>query len=623
MCLLMQIVKLCKGLPLALTVVGASLCGQSLLKWKTTLKKWLEGQSILQSNTSMLFSLKSSIDELDELPIIKECFLDMGLFPEDERTAATTITDIWADLYNFDDKGMYTCELQGYCNELNATQHDLLRVLAIYLSSQEPVEERKRLFIEIFRNKFPTWWTGQITQPLNALIISILTDEGFDSMWASTNSEMPLVGAWKDDVYMYSAHTALERICNDLLKIVLQHIGMIHARKFQKQLKCLEKTLQSVVFCEIWRSSEVLDRPQKEITACIVHMNKGKELLLKCSRVQDLNTNQKFLHLYKLYQLNNELLRFFKVDMDIKKTSTSMRSLSGVSDLAYRMDQQLSIQGKSLFIEKLAQPTDEAFNSICYDLTAPKGDDLTLNIQSRPHSIERMDQQRDYPSQLHNNPSIGYLSSLKTIIFEHVSVSSIQPIFTLHNLQKLSFVMCEISDVFMSCDSKYPNILPRLTELEFDGCYDLKELPSGICSLVNLRTLSITNCHELDGLPKALGNLLHLENLSLRCCTKLQELPQSIGSLRNLTSIDISDCLSISVLPEEIGELSCLRVLKMSGCRGLQKLPGSMSNLCQLKDVTCDEETSYLWMNFESDLYDLKINVVEDNRIESFMKIIR
>nr|GEV75370.1 disease resistance protein [Tanacetum cinerariifolium] len=309
--------------------------------------------------------------------------------------------------------------------------------------------------------------------------------------------------------------TALERICNGLLKIVLQHTGMIHARKFQKQLKCLEKTLQSIIFCEIWKFSEVLDRPQKEITACIVHMKKGKELLLKCSRVQDLNTNQKFLHLYKLYQLNNELLRFFKVDMDIKKMSTSMRSLSGVSDLAYKMDQLLLIEGKPLYIEQLAQPTDEAFDSICYDLTAPK-------------------------------------------------------------------------------------------ELEFDGCYDLKELPSGICSLVNLRTLSITNCHELDGLPKALGNLLHLENLSLRCCTKLQELPESIGGLRNLNSIDISDCLSISVLPEEIGELSYLRVLKMSGCRGLQELPMSMSNLCQLNDVTCDEETWYLWMNFESDLYDLK-----------------
>ncbi|GJW49614.1 reverse transcriptase domain-containing protein [Tanacetum coccineum] len=351
---------------------------------------------------------------------------------------------------------------------------------------------------------------------------------------------------------------ALKRVFNDLLKCLKLVLDQtILAARFTKQLNRLEKTLQSIKFNESWRYSKVLDRPQKEITEFIVYMNKGKELVLKCSRVNDLNTNQKYFHLYKLIRLNNELLRFFKVEMEVKMMITSMRSLSGVSDLAYKMDQLLFIEGKPLFIEQLAQPTDEAFDSICYDLTAPKGDDLTL------------------------------------------------------------------SDAFTG-DIESPNMLPgSLTELRFDGCYDLKELPSGICSLVNLRALSITNCHELDGLPKALGNLLHLENLSLRCCTKLQELPESIGSLRNLISIDISDCLSISVLPEEIGELSCLRVLKMSGCRGLQELPLPLSNLCQLEDVTCDEETSYLWMNFGSDLYDLKVNVVEDNIIESFMKIIR
>ncbi|PWA90224.1 Disease resistance protein [Artemisia annua] len=413
---------------------------------------------------------------------------------------------------------------------------------------------------------------------------------------------------------------ALKRVSNDLLKclkLVLEQT--ILAARFTKQLKCLEKTLQSIKFNESWRYSKVLAHPPKENMAFIVYMNKGKELVLKCSRVNDFNTNQKFLYLYKLNRMNNELLRFFKVDMEPKMMNTSMRSLSGVSDLAHKMDQLLLIEGKPLFIEQLAQPTDEAFDSLCYDLTAPKGDDLTLNIHSIPHSIERTEQQRDlsvtslgvYPSQLHNHPSIGYLSSLKIIIFEHVSVFSIQPISTLHNLQKVSFVMCEIGDAFTGCDIESPNMLPSsLRELKFDGCYDLKELPSGICSLFNLRTLSITNCHELDGLPKALGNLLHLENLNLQSCTKLRELPESIGSLCNLTSIDISDCLSISVLPEEIGELSCLRGLKMSGCRGLQELPVSMSNLCQLEEVTCDEETSCLWMNFESDLYDLKVCLV-------------
>lgn len=132
----------------------------------------------------------------------------------------------------------------------------------------------------------------------------------------------------------------LERASNDLLmclKLMLEQT--ILAARFTKQLKCLEKTLQSIKFNEIWRSSQVLDRPQKEITEFIVYMNKGKELVLKCSRVNNLNTNQKYFHLYKLIRLNNELLRFFKVDMEVKMMSTSMKSLSGVYDLVNKMDQ--------------------------------------------------------------------------------------------------------------------------------------------------------------------------------------------------------------------------------------------------------------------------------------------
>ncbi|XP_076887879.1 putative disease resistance protein At5g66900 [Bidens hawaiensis] len=470
-----KIVKFCKGLPLALAVVGASLCGQPMLKWKTTLNKWLESQSILQSNSNILHSLKSSVDALDELPIVKECFLDLGSFPEDERISAMLLKDMWVELYNLDDEGMYTCEtllelslrnlinlvsirkdaseLNGYCNELYVTQHDLLRELAIYLSTQEPVSERKRLFIEIHRNEFPTWWIAQIEQPINTRILSISTDEAFGSNW--------------------------------------------------------------------------------------------------------------------------------------------------------------------------------------YDLQAPKVEVLTLNIRSKKYTlaefIRRMVQltvlsitcYNDYPSQLHNLSLIKCLSNLRTIRFEHVLVSSLYPIFALRNLRKLSFVMCEIGNALMSSTTEAPYIQSNITDLEIDLCYDLTELPSELCNLVHLQKLSITNCQELDVLPKGLGSLLNLEILRLHCCTKLKELPKSIASLRNLRFIDISDSLSIALLPEEIGELGGLRVLKMDGCSGLQELPVAISKLSQLEEVICDEETSYLWMEYQSDLFNLKINVVEDDRFESFMKIVQ
>ncbi|XP_076886125.1 uncharacterized protein LOC143535877 [Bidens hawaiensis] len=270
-----------------------------------------------------------------------------------------------------------------------------------------------------------------------------------------------------------------------------------------------------------------------------------------------------------------------------------------------------------------------------FNLKAPKVEHLSVEITSQnyfvPEFINRMDNLKvlsikghgDHPSKLHNISFIACLPNLTTIRFEHVSVPSLQPVFALKNLKHLSFNMCEISDASMSFTSESPHTMQSLTSIEFNMCYDLKQLPSGICNLVHLQKLSVTNCNELDVLPKRLGDLSNLESLSLRCCTKLQELPESIGSLRNMSLMDISDCLSISVLPKEIGELCGLQVLKMNGCIGLQELPMSISKLSQLEEVICDEETSYLWTDVESDLPDLKINVVEDDRLESFMKIVQ
>lgn len=278
---------------------------------------------------------------------------------------------------------------------------------------------------------------------------------------------------------------------------------------------------------------------------------------------------------------------------------------------------------------------DETFSSKWYDLKVQNVEVLVLNIRSQkyalPHFIKTMNKLKVlnitgygiYPSELHELTSISFISNLKRLRLEHVSLSpSIQSIFALKNLKKLSFIMCEIGNAFESYNTTSPHILPNLIDLEIDRCYDLKKAPEGICSLVHLEKLSITNCHELEALPKGLGSLSSLEILRLHSCTRLVKLPESIGNLKNLSFLDISDCLSISALPDEMGELNWLRVLKMSGCRGLEELPDSLTNLSMFEDVICDEETSYLWRNFDSDKCNLKINVVEEDRFANFMKIV-
>ncbi|KAI7751671.1 hypothetical protein M8C21_010558 [Ambrosia artemisiifolia] len=108
--LVSKMVKCCKGFPLALTVIGASLRDQGVLKWKTTLQKLSEGQSIFELNSSLLLSLRASFDALEDSPIARDCFLDLGSFPEDEKISASALMDMWVVLYNLDKEGMYTIE---------------------------------------------------------------------------------------------------------------------------------------------------------------------------------------------------------------------------------------------------------------------------------------------------------------------------------------------------------------------------------------------------------------------------------------------------------------------------------------------------------------------------------
>ncbi|KAB1201831.1 hypothetical protein CJ030_MR8G004367 [Morella rubra] len=209
-----KIVKCCGGFPLAIKVIGSSLCGRSEVFWKRSLTRFSRGHSILHSDEGkfhlhsdedLLIHLQKSLGPDDDE--ITKCFMDLGSFPEDQRIRVAALIDMWSELYKHED-GIYAIanlqeiairnlaslvvtgkdasEVSSYCAEDFVLQHDLLRELAIYLSSQEPIEQRKRLILDISRNNVPEWWTEQREQPINALLLSITTDEMFlSSNWCN------------------------------------------------------------------------------------------------------------------------------------------------------------------------------------------------------------------------------------------------------------------------------------------------------------------------------------------------------------------------------------------------------------------------------------------------------
>ncbi|GKA31772.1 probable disease resistance protein [Tanacetum coccineum] len=190
-----ELVACCKNHPLTLSVIGGLLKGTNISSWHGMLKNLSEGkQSVLDLDKDMLLRLSRSLDVLEERSIIKQCYLDLGLFPEDQKIAATMLMDMWVHLYKHDEGGLGTINqlfelsyknlatllpirknspmIANYCEEKVVMQHDLMRTLAIRLSSKEPEEERERLIIKPDGKDLT-----EVPHAINARLVSISTDE--------------------------------------------------------------------------------------------------------------------------------------------------------------------------------------------------------------------------------------------------------------------------------------------------------------------------------------------------------------------------------------------------------------------------------------------------------------
>ncbi|KAJ7951606.1 NBS-LRR disease resistance protein [Quillaja saponaria] len=197
-----KIVKLCGNFPMVLKLVGGSLRGQPIAIWDTMLKQWSKlGKFALDDNANLLDKLGELLEVLGTEEIIKECFMDLSLFPEDQKIPAAALIDMWVELHELDeddgDVRIYinklttrnladilvtrrlADDLDKYYNYHFITQHDLLREVAIKKNNSVSVYERKRLIVEFSENSFPEWWTEETSQKSSARRLSISTGEDF------------------------------------------------------------------------------------------------------------------------------------------------------------------------------------------------------------------------------------------------------------------------------------------------------------------------------------------------------------------------------------------------------------------------------------------------------------
>ncbi|XP_020973817.1 probable disease resistance protein At5g66900 isoform X1 [Arachis ipaensis] len=189
-----EIVRGCNGSPLALKVIGGSLCHHPYEFWQTMKER-------LKSNKDLDSHLQNCLDIVED-DKEKECFMDLGLFPEDQRIRVPLLNDMWTELHELDEDGVkamniihslnsknlanlivtrkVATDVEMYYNNHFLMQHDLLRELANHQSNQEPIEHRKRLAIDLTQNgkNCPNWLVEQNQPGIFSRMLSFLSVRG-------------------------------------------------------------------------------------------------------------------------------------------------------------------------------------------------------------------------------------------------------------------------------------------------------------------------------------------------------------------------------------------------------------------------------------------------------------
>ncbi|XP_045791189.1 probable disease resistance protein At4g33300 [Trifolium pratense] len=199
--LVKQVVSECEKLPLALKVIGASLRDQTELFWASVKNRLSQGQSIGESHEiNLIERMAISINYLKEE--MKECFLDLCSFPEDKKIPLDVLINMWVEIHDIDEKDAFAIVVElsnknlltlvkearvggmySSCFEISVTQHDVLRDLALNLSSRESINERRRLVMPKREKGLPKEWLRHKHKPFEAQIVSIHTGEMKERDW--------------------------------------------------------------------------------------------------------------------------------------------------------------------------------------------------------------------------------------------------------------------------------------------------------------------------------------------------------------------------------------------------------------------------------------------------------
>ncbi|XP_061999574.1 disease resistance protein RPV1-like [Rosa rugosa] len=210
-------------------------------------------------------------------------------------------------------------------------------------------------------------------------------------------------------------------------------------------------------------------------------------------------------------------------------------------------------------------------------------------------------------SNLGKFPEFSGMEELSELLLDETAIKGLpSSINLLPWIRKLSMRNCK-SLVFLPdsiCNLAY------LTHLDLQGCTKLKTLPTSI-HMRSLQTLFLNGCSNLGkfpeisgsmnklseflldetaikGLPSSINLLPGIRKLSMRNCKSLVFLPDSICNLAYLTHLDLQGCTELKTLPTSI-HMRSLQTLFLNGCSNLGKFPEISGSMNKLSEFLLDE----------------------------------
>ncbi|KAG7948092.1 hypothetical protein I3843_14G129400 [Carya illinoinensis] len=547
----MDFVDYAGGLPLALKVLGRSLCKKAIEIWK-------DARDHLKGNPPKEISdiLQISFDGLGESQ--KKLFLDVACFSDQlidfKKIYSADVIEVLID------KSLVSTSKDDVYFKERLTMHDLLKEMGRQIVRHECPQEpgrRGRLFhhedvFHVLKND-----TG--TDAIEGIGMDLM----FGGILGANHSEIINAEAFSkmrnlrllyfcDFGYIKWSGNPLEYMPSDKLQFLRwsKYPSKSWPSSFQpKNLIVLE--MPNSCFEQLWTESMVLPN-LKELNL------KNCENLIEISDFSGVPNLEKidFSYCKKLYEVHPSI-KVLKQLQELRMSCTRI---------------------KQLWTELMQVFENLKTFDLCFCGNLIKMPDLSgaPNLEKIDFSYCRS------LCKLHS--SIKVLKRLQELRMSNTQIKQLwKGLVVLPNLKELDLGCCEnlieIPDLSGA---------PNLEKIDFSYCRSLCKFHPSIKKLKRLQKLNMSGT-QIKQLWKGLVVLPNLKELDLSCCENLIETPYLSGA-PNLEIINFSNCRSLCKVHPSIKKLKRLQELKMSGSRIKQLWKGSMvfDNLKEL-DLSCCE----------------------------------